>query len=452
MCTFFPAWLRRSGVVGSFTHRSPAANKYDNPVPSGKMKISTTVLSWNRVQSGVGILAAIILFPTAGCAGGPAPQAVARVNPVPFYLGADISTLAEVEQRGGIYMDGDKPGDALAIFMKHGWTCFRLRIWVDPRDGVNGLEYTTKLAKRIKDAGGTFMLDFHYSDWWADPQKQNKPAAWAHLDFDALVRKTETYTAHVIKTLKDAGATPDFVQIGNEITGGMLWPDGQVKVPLSTVKVFGGDVTVIKPPEPYDDARQWDHLIRLLKADARGVRSVTTPEDHVRIVIHIDCGGDWPVTKWYFDHLTRAGVDYDVIGQSYYPNWHGTLEDVRDNLRHTIERYHKDVMIVETAYPSRDVHPSPAAAKNMIWPMTPEGQKQFLVDLIRVVRQAPGGRGIGVNYWHPEATFIPGSTNRWSGPDANSLFDAKGNPLPAMYVLGPQPAVQTAHAEKIERH
>ena len=214
-------------------------------------------------------------------------------------------------------MDGAKPGDALALFMKNGWTCFRLRIWVDPRNGVNGLEYTTQLAKRIKDAGGTFMLDFHYSDWWADPQKQNKPAAWAKLDFDALVKQVETYTASVIKTLKDAGATPDFVQIGNEITGGTLWPDAQVKVPLSTVKVFSGDVVVITPPEPYDDAKQWDHLIRVLKAADAGVRSVTTPADHVRIIVHIDCGGDWPVTKWYFDHLTSAGVDFDIIGQSF---------------------------------------------------------------------------------------------------------------------------------------
>jgi len=110
------------------------------------------------------------------------------------------------------------------------------------------------------------------------------------------------------------------------------------------------------------------------------------------------------------------------------------------------------VMIVETAYPSRNVHPSTAAARNMVWPMTPTGQKEFLADLISVVKQAPAGRGIGVNYWHPEATFVPGSTNRWSGPDANSLFDAKGNPLPAMYVLGLQPAMQTAHAEAIERH
>ncbi|HKI69010.1 MAG TPA: glycosyl hydrolase 53 family protein, partial [Verrucomicrobiae bacterium] len=98
----------------------------------------------------------------AGCA-----TPTSKTRPSQFYLGADISTLSQVEQRGGVYMDGDKPGDALAIFMKHGWTCFRLRIWVDPRNGVNGLAYTTRLAKRIKDAGGTFMLDFHYSDWWA---------------------------------------------------------------------------------------------------------------------------------------------------------------------------------------------------------------------------------------------------------------------------------------------
>ncbi len=364
-------------------------------------------------------------------------------KPSPFYLGADISTLSQVERQGGVYMDGDKPGDALAIFMKNGWTCFRLRIWVDPVNGVNGLEYTTKLAKRIKDAGGTFMLDFHYSDWWADPQKQNKPAAWAKLDFDALVNQTETYTANVIKTLKDAGATPDFVQIGNEITGGALWPDAQVKVPLSTVKVFSGDVVVIKPPEPYDDVKQWNHLIRVLKAASRGVRSVTTPADHVRIIVHIDCGGDWPVTQWYFDHLTSAGVDFDVIGQSFYPNWHGTIENLRDNLRETINHYHKNVMVVETAYPSRDTRPSPAAAKNMIWTETPEGQKQFLADVIKTVREASEGRGIGVNYWHPEATYTTNSTGRGRGPDANSLFDAKGYPLPAMNVLGLQPVTSS---------
>jgi arabinogalactan endo-1,4-beta-galactosidase len=393
----------------------------------------------SRAHVGGWILANALQFLITGWPGNNPLANPTTIGPSPFWLGADISALPQVERRGGVYMDGDQPGDALAIFVKNGWTCFRARIWVDPRNGVNGLEYTTKLAKRIKDAGGTFMLDFHYSDWWADPQKQNKPAAWSKLDFDALVNQVETYTAHVITTLKEAGATPDFVQIGNEITGGTLWPDAQVKVPLSTVKVFSGDVVVITPPEPYDDAIQWDHLIRVLKAAWAGVRSTTTPADRVRIIIHIDCGGDWPVTKWYFDHLTEARVDYDIIGQSFYPNWHGTLENLRNNLRETINRYHKDVMVVETAYPSREVHPSPAAVRNMIWPMTPEGQKQFLADLIRTVKGAPEGHGIGVNYWRPEATYVTNSTGRGDGPDANSLFDSSGHPLPAMKVMGTLP-------------
>jgi arabinogalactan endo-1,4-beta-galactosidase len=362
----------------------------------------------------------------------------ASANPKhPFYLGADISSLAQVESRGGVYLDDGKPADAIGLFMKHGWTCFRLRIWVDPRNGANGLDYTTKLAKRIKAAGGAFMLDFHYSDTWADPQKQFKPAAWSKLDFDGLEKQTETYTAEVIRTLKAAGATPDFVQIGNEITGGTLWPDAQVKVPLSTVKVFSGDVKVIAPPEPYDDKVQWVHLIRILNAGIKGVRAKTTASDHVRIVIHIDCGGDWPVTKWYLDHLAAGHLAYDVVGQSFYPNYHGTMQNLRDNLRETIKRYRKDVMVVETAYPSRGAPPSAGAAKNMIWPLTPDGQKQFLMELIQTVKEAPGHHGIGVNYWHPEATFVPGATGGRGGPDANSLFDAKGNPLPAMNVVQP---------------
>jgi arabinogalactan endo-1,4-beta-galactosidase len=129
--------------------------------------------SVNEAGFRVSFLAVIVSLLVAGCASqtNTKPGAESTAKPSPFYLGADISTLADVERRGGVYMDGDKPGDALAIFMKHGWTCFRLRIWVDPRNGANGLEYTTALAKRIKAAGGTFMLDFHYSDWWADPQK-----------------------------------------------------------------------------------------------------------------------------------------------------------------------------------------------------------------------------------------------------------------------------------------
>jgi arabinogalactan endo-1,4-beta-galactosidase len=354
-----------------------------------------------------------------------------------FYLGADISTLAQMDQRGAVYKDKNVRDDALAIFMRHGWTCFRLRLWVNPRNGVNGLAYTRDLARRIKAAGGTFMLDIHYSDTWADPQHQIKPAAWAKLDFDSLVQQTQDYTADVMRTLKQANACPDMVQVGNEITGGTLWPDAQVKVPPSTVKVFAGVVQPIRIPEPYDDGRQWDHLIRILKAASAGVRSATTPADHVRIIVHIDCGGDWPVTKWYFNHLAAAGVDFDIIGQSYYPIYHGTIQNLRDNLRQTIEYFHKDVMVVETGYPARFRRLTPAQARNMVWPETPEGQLEFMKEVISAVKAAPDGRGIGVMYWHPESTIIPGPTTR-PNMDVNSLFDANGNALPAMDVLTAQ--------------
>ena len=406
----------------------------ENEIPTGRAPVP-----WHLCLLA---LAAIALFHITGCAGhADKSRPEAESKPSPFYLGADISGLTQMEQAGGIYMDGDKQGDPIAIFMKNGWTCFRLRIWVDPRGGVNGLEYTTKLARRIKAAGATFMLDFHYSDWWADPQKQNKPAAWAKLDFDALVNQVQTYSSNVVRALIDAGAKPDFVQIGNEITGGFLWPDAQVKVPLSTIKVFSGDVQPIKPPEPYDDVKQWSHLIRVVKAASAGVRSATSPADPTRIIVHIDCGGDWPVTKWYFDHLTENQVDYDIIGQSYYPDYHGTLDNLRDTLQDSINRYHKDVMVVETAYDSRGQMRTDRAAKNLVWTLTPEGQKQFLADLIRTVKEAPEGRGIGVNYWAPEGTHSTNSIagGRRRGPGPRSLFDNRGYPLPAMYVLGLQP-------------
>jgi arabinogalactan endo-1,4-beta-galactosidase len=357
--------------------------------------------------------------------------------PQTFLYGADISALASIEQRGGVFKEAGKTDDAIAIFTRHGWNCFRLRIFVNPngRGGVvNSLDYTRALAKRIKASGASFMLDFHYSDTWADPQHQVKPAAWNDLSFDELEKQVEKYTSEVIADLRHNGVLPEIVQIGNEITGGTLWPDAQVQVPLSNVKVLEGEVRVIKPPEPYDDAKQWDHLVRVVKAGVRGVRASTTPADGVRTMIHIDCGGDWPVTQWYFDKMQQHGVEFDMIGQSYYPNWHGTLDNVRDTLRETAKRYKKDIVIVETSYPWKNAEYW-SQRKNMAWPITPAGQKQFLADLTRVVRETPDGRGVGIVYWHPES--IPtGGRGSWNG-GAMALFDSEGNALPALELLRP---------------
>ena len=308
-------------------------------------------------------------------------------------LGADISFLA-APGRGRYaqmpsYRDHGMPSDELTILSKHGWKAYRLRVFVSPVRNApdNSLANTIPLARRIKASGGLFSLDFHFSDTWADPQHQDIPIAWRGLRFKELEHRVETYAHDIIAALKNAGAMPDWVQIGNEITRGTLWPVAQVQIPGSTK---------YNPPEPYDEAKQWDRLTRILKAGIRGVKEAagSTPP---RIVMHIDQGGNWPVTRWFFDHLQAADVDYDIIAESFYPEWHhGTLEGLRSNMIRCANRYDKDFLVAETGYDSSRV----AGNEDMVWPVTPEGRRQFIADLVNTVNSAPNG--IGVQYWAPE--------------------------------------------------
>ena len=320
--------------------------------------------------------------------------AAAAPPPAPFVLGADISAL-DAPWRDGrnptdrVYQENGERSDELTILNRHGWTAFRVRVFVDPvrKAPHNTLAAAIPLARRIKAAGATFLLCIHLSDTWADPQHQEIPATWEKLDFDGLERQVEAYTHDVIAQLKAAGAMPDWVQVGNEITRGTLWPVAQLKVPGSTQ---------YNPPEPYDEARQWDRLTRLLRAGIRGVKTAAgdTPP---RIAIHIDQGASWPVTQWFFDHLNAAHVDYDIIAQSFYPEWnHGTLGQLWENLHRCAERYRKDFVVVETGYGRSHV----PGNQSMLWPETPAGRLQFMADIIATVKQAP--RGIGVMYWAPE--------------------------------------------------
>jgi arabinogalactan endo-1,4-beta-galactosidase len=327
-----------------------------------------------------------------------------------FILGADITAL-DAPSRGNrgplpLYQDIGKPADELTILYRHGWTAFRLRVFVAPvrKAPNNTLEAAIPLAKRIKALGATFLLDMHFSDTWSDPQHQEIPVAWQGLPFDALEKKWEEYAFNTIKQFKDAGAMPDWVQIGNEITRGTEWPVAQLRVPGSKEYL---------PPEPYDEARQWDRLTRLLKAGIRGVKSAagTTPP---RIAIHIDKGANWETTQWFFDHLDQAHVEYDIIAQSFYPEWnHGTLEELWDNMNRCAEHYHKDFLVVETGYGRSHVPNNPS----MLWPQTPEGRLQFMADIINTVRKAP--HGLGVMYWAPE----------------REAWNKDGSPGPAVFVM-----------------
>ena len=298
-----------------------------------------------------------------------------------FNRGADLSFVDEVESEGGAYFEGQKRADVFAILKRSGVDSIRLRLWHDPAHGYCGLERTRLMAARIRSAGMRFMLDIHYSDSWADPGKQFKPRAWKDLGFPELVGAVRDYTAAVVRELARHGTLPDIVQIGNEITPGMLWDDGRV----------GG--------EAYDTHLQWRNFADLVKAGIAGLRDGAGGRA-VAAMIHIDRGGDNEASRRFYDRFARLGVEFDLIGLSYYPWWHGRLEQLSANLEDLATRYEKDIMVVETAYPwtlepggarkpnvksEEQLHPGYAASI--------EGQAQFLRDLLTTVRQTPHGRG-----------------------------------------------------------
>ena len=369
------------------------------------------------------IMSLLLTWPDSTTCRGQEPNNPVSILQPLKYLGADISALAGGRRErsgGGIYQENGRTSDEITIMTKHGWNAFRLRVFVSPvrRAPNNTLENTIELAKKVKAAGAVLQLDIHYSDTWADPQHQETPAAWRELDADGLEKQVEQYSFDVIKQMKEAGVMPDQVQIGNEITGGMLWPLGHVKVPPSDVKQFAGEIQPL--PEPYDDAERWNNLIRFIKAGLRGVRSAAG-EAPMKTIIHIDCGGDWPITKWFFDHLTEANVEYDIIGQSFYPNWHGTLTGLQQNMYESYRRYKKPIIITETGYPQSGGEQI-SSRKYMEWPGTQQGQLQFMADLVNTVRRMP--YGLGVFYWAPEGHGR-----------GNGLWNSDGSPAPAVFVL-----------------
>lgn len=330
-----------------------------------------------------------------------------------FSAGADISALPSLERNGAVFRKDEEPHDAIDIMRGYGCNLFRVRLFVNPdpheRYGaIQDLTYVRALAKRIKASGADFLLDIHYSDSWADPAKQVTPAAWKDLDYEAMQRRVHDYTASVLKTLKEDGSAPDMVQVGNEVTAGILWPVGR----LSDVK----------------DDSQWQRFAGLVNAGCKAVREAQTPDHKIRIVLHIHGGGRVGLPKWFFDKFNRYPVDYDIMGLSCYPAWGDSVDALKDSLNEIIPKYGKDVLIAETSYPWREL--SDIHEKSMRWPQTPDGQKQFLADLTHVLKEAPGHHGIGFVWWYAEATPVKGM-DIWRG-GAEGLFNSQGNPLPAL--------------------
>ena len=292
----------------------------------------------------------------------------------PYAVGADISWLQSQEDRGIRFSDGGTEGDAIEILRDNGFNYIRLRLFVNPRselgysqrDGYCDLEHTLQMAKRIKDAGMYFLLDFHYSDNWADPQKQIMPQAWQTYSYSEVCNAVYEHTRDVIVALEKQGAMPDMVQVGNEVSNGMLWPYGSVR-------------------------HSFEGLCGLLREGVRAVREYAPSAD---VMLHVALGGMWEETERFFDAMDEYGVEYDVIGQSYYPEWHGTPEDLEHNLRTMAKEFGKPIYVVE--------------------------YRDYYLDIDRIVAALPDGLGRGTFIW--EAT----------SPDWGKLFDREGAATPAL--------------------
>jgi arabinogalactan endo-1,4-beta-galactosidase len=315
-----------------------------------------------------------------------------------YAIGADLSFLKQVEDRGIAFREQGAAKPGLEIFRDHGYNWIRLRLFHSPTRLPNNLEYTIALASQARKLGFKFLLDFHYSDTWADPGKQFLPKAWEGMPHAELVTAVRDYTARTIASMREAGVLPDMVQIGNEVIHGMMWPDGRLP-------------------------GNWDHFVDLLRAGINGVEAGRGDGPRPRIMIHIDRGGDIEGTRAFFDKLHTYQIDYDVIGQSYYPWWHGSLNDLRENMHFMATRYDRDIILVEVAYNCR---PGEYAKKRGPFPETPEGQRDFLDEVNRIVMNTPNNRGKGVFWWEPAVT---------GGLERRGFFDPERNVLPVINVF-----------------
>jgi arabinogalactan endo-1,4-beta-galactosidase len=339
----------------------------------------------------------------------------------PLIVGHDLSFAVQEAAAGATYTDRGHVASPERILAAHGANWVRLRLWVDPPAGYSDLQSVLAMARRAKAAGMRILLDPHYSDFWADPQKQPTPAAWAGQDLSTLAATVRTYTRDALNALSAQGTPAQMLQLGNEIRNGILWPTGHL------------DGTQAK----------WDALGTLLRAAAAGARDAagTTP----RLVVHYDQGGDNAGSRYFFDNIVAEHVPFDVIGLSYYPFWHGTLSQLRTNVDDLSARYRRDVSVVETQYGwTLD---NGDQESNFLWtpdllvpgyPATPGGQLGFASDLLSILAAVPDHRGLGVFYWQPE--WIPGvgwQPGAGTPNDNLTLFDFSGHALPGVSFADP---------------
>lgn len=313
-------------------------------------------------------------------------------TPSSFILakGADIGWLSQMEASGYNFKDTDgTPKNCLQLLKDRGINTVRLRVWVNPSNHpINGhcsKDETVAMAIKAKNLGMRIMINFHYSDTWADPGQQNKPAAWASHSFTELQNDVFNHTSDVLTALKIAGVTPEWVQIGNEIPSGFLFPEGSYT--------------------------QFNQLVQLLNKGYDATKLIFPTS---KVVIHLDKGNDNSLYRWFFDQAVTNGLKFDVIGASFYPYWLNTnytniITDLENNLKDMVLRYNKEVMVVEVGGDFTQV----------------QDTKNMLTAVLNAVKNVPNNKGLGVIYWEPEGE------KSWSGYQLNA-WQQDGKPSIAL--------------------
>ena len=341
-------------------------------------------------------------------------------------LGVDMSTYPEVMNTHPRYLVNGKAVNPIDFFRNKGVSLARIRLWNDPYDedgrpylgGTCDLKSFIALAKMFQSRGYQIVLCLHYSDFWADPGKQFAPKAWRELKPEYLPETLREYTENVLHVIKNNGIEITYVQIGNEITNGMVWPYG---------KLDG---------EPNTTRHGYDRLSKLLTKGIEGVHSVFPK---AKTIIHLERSHDNSVYREFFDHITREGVTFDIIGMSYYPYWHGTFDQLAYNIRDMQTRYKKDIMIMETGYGFtiddylKTLENSERAQlvindeflanmENRVpYPLSEDGQAQFVEHILRLATSLDVK---AVFYWEP--CWLPGPTICWASKAGQKYINELG--------------------------
>lgn len=434
----FSAWVTSGGAAGSSRLSLTGCGTGSSTTAAGTTVIPSTESDdgWLHlsVSAEVTHRQCTLTFATEGAAGSWASIDDATFTPgrvTRDVRGADLSGLPRNEDRGAVYLDEQgRPADAVEQLASYGANMARLKVWVDPTDGYNDQDDVVRMAERIEASGMRLLVDFHYSDRWTDPGAQTMPKAWVGLSAPEVAERIHDHTRSVLDALAAEGITADAVQVGNEINPGMLWPLGQT-----------WDVD----PSDGISGAQWDELAMFLKAGASAVKEVSASTDVVLHLTNINNGIDG--LTWWFDEATARGVDFDLIGLSYYSYWHGSLADLQEAVTTLSARYDRDALVVETSYPWTLQDDPDHTWENVVaeasmltpgYPATPAGQAANFRAVQDVVASAPGGRGLGVVAWEPAWTAVdgagwdpddPASGNAWEN---QAMWDFDGRPLPAL--------------------